>query len=68
MSIAYVCQSGAGYDGPTGAGTISGAVAAGAPGIGGPGTNGAAALGGSVLLVSASPLPWLRSRRKRKRR
>jgi membrane peptidoglycan carboxypeptidase len=37
-------------------------------GGGGPGTNGAAALGGSVLLVSASPLRWLRSRRKRKRR
>jgi hypothetical protein len=36
-------------------------------GGGGPGTNGAA-LGGSVLLVSASPLRWLRSRRKRKRR
>ena len=38
--IAYICQSGAGYDGPTGAGSISGAVATGAPGIGGPGTNG----------------------------
>jgi membrane peptidoglycan carboxypeptidase len=37
-------------------------------GGGGPATNGAAALGGSVLLVSASPLQWLRSRRKRKRR
>jgi membrane peptidoglycan carboxypeptidase len=37
-------------------------------GGGGPGTNGAAALGGSVLLVSVSPLRWLRSRRKRKRR
>jgi hypothetical protein len=39
-SIAYVCQSGTGYDGPTGAGSISGAVATGAPGIGGPGANG----------------------------
>ena len=39
-SIAYICQSGAGYDGPTGAGSISGAVATGAPGIGGAGTNG----------------------------
>jgi hypothetical protein len=39
-SIAYICQGGTGYDGPTGAGSISGAVATGAPGIGGPGTNG----------------------------
>ncbi|HET6870300.1 MAG TPA: hypothetical protein VFH80_30590 [Solirubrobacteraceae bacterium] len=38
--IAYICQGGTGYDGPTGAGSISGAVATGAPGIGGPGTNG----------------------------
>jgi membrane peptidoglycan carboxypeptidase len=36
-------------------------------GGGGPGTNAPAALGGAVLLVSASPLRWLRSRRKRKR-
>ncbi|MGN6872745.1 MAG: hypothetical protein ACTHMY_30515 [Solirubrobacteraceae bacterium] len=40
FSLAYICQSGTGYDGPTGAGSISGAVATGAPGIGGPGTNG----------------------------
>lgn len=39
-SISYICQSGSGYDGPTGVGSISGAVATGAPGIGGPGTNG----------------------------
>jgi hypothetical protein len=39
-SIGYICQSGTGYDGPTGAGSISGAASAGAPGIGGPGTNG----------------------------
>jgi hypothetical protein len=39
-TISYICQSGTGYDGPTGAGSISGAVATGAPGIGGPGTNG----------------------------
>ncbi|HSC04368.1 MAG TPA: hypothetical protein VLC49_13645, partial [Solirubrobacteraceae bacterium] len=40
FSIAYICQSGTGFDGPTGVGSISGAVATGAPGIGGPGTNG----------------------------
>jgi hypothetical protein len=39
-SIGYICQAGTGYDGPTGVGSISGAVATGAPGIGGPGTNG----------------------------
>lgn len=37
---AYICSATAGYDGPTGAGSISGAVVAGAPGIGGPGPNG----------------------------
>ena len=35
-SIRYICNAGTGYDGPTGAGSISGAVATGAPGIGGP--------------------------------
>ncbi len=35
-SIAYICQAGVGYDGPTGVGSISGAVVQGAPGIGGP--------------------------------
>lgn len=39
-SLTYICQSATGYDGPTGEGSISGAVATGAPGIGGPGTNG----------------------------
>jgi hypothetical protein len=36
-SIAYICNAGDGYDGPTGAGSISGDVVAGGPGIGGPG-------------------------------
>ncbi len=35
-NIAYICDAGPGYDGPTGIGSISGAVVAGAPGIGGP--------------------------------
>jgi hypothetical protein len=35
-AITAVCLSGVGYDGPTGAGSISGAIVAGAPGIGGP--------------------------------
>ena len=35
-NILAVCNAGPGYDGPTGIGSISGAVAAGAPGIGGP--------------------------------
>jgi hypothetical protein len=39
-SIGYICEAGAGYDGPTGVGSISGAVTTSAPGIGGPGTNG----------------------------
>jgi len=34
--IAYICTAGTGYDGPTGIGSISGAVVQGAPGIGGP--------------------------------
>ena len=40
ISIAYICLSGLGYSGPTGVGSISGAVASGGPGIGGPGTSG----------------------------
>jgi hypothetical protein len=36
----YICTALSGYDGPTGAGSISGAVVKGAPGIGGPGANG----------------------------
>ena len=39
-SMSFICNAGPGYDGPTGAGSISGAVANGAPGITGPGTNG----------------------------
>jgi subtilase family serine protease len=35
-NIAFICQAGPGYDGPTGVGSISGAVITGAPGIGGP--------------------------------
>ena len=38
--IAYICNAGPGYDGPTGVGSISGAVVAGAPGIGGPSLSG----------------------------
>ena len=38
--ILYICNAGTGYDGPTGVGSISGAVTPGAPGIGGPGPNG----------------------------
>jgi subtilase family serine protease len=40
ISIAYICVAGLGYSGPTGVGSISGAVVPGGPGIGGPGTNG----------------------------
>ena len=43
-SIAYICNAGLGYDGPTGVGSISGAAASGAPGISGPGTGGDYAL------------------------
>lgn len=39
-SPSYICNAASGYDGPTGVGSISGAVVAGAPGIGGPGPNG----------------------------
>ena len=35
-SIAYICNAGPGYDGPTGMGSISGAVITGAPGVAGP--------------------------------
>ena len=34
--ILYICDAAVGYDGPTGIGSISGAVTPGAPGIGGP--------------------------------
>ena len=35
-NILFICNAGPGYDGPTGIGSISGAVVAGAPEIGGP--------------------------------
>ncbi|HEY1713593.1 MAG TPA: hypothetical protein VGG07_11860 [Solirubrobacteraceae bacterium] len=35
-AIAYICNAGTGYDGPTGIGSVSGAIVPGAPGIGGP--------------------------------
>jgi hypothetical protein len=35
-AISYICNSGLGYDGPTGIGSISGDVATGGPGVGGP--------------------------------
>jgi hypothetical protein len=38
--ITYVCAAAGGYNGPTGVGSISGAVTPGAPGIGGPGSDG----------------------------
>jgi hypothetical protein len=37
-SPTYICTASSGYDGPTGAGSISGDVVSGAPGIGGPDT------------------------------
>ncbi|HEY5316404.1 MAG TPA: hypothetical protein VIJ20_00385, partial [Solirubrobacteraceae bacterium] len=40
LSILYICLVGTGYSGPTGVGSISGAVRPGGPGIGGPGPNG----------------------------
>jgi hypothetical protein len=39
-TISYICNAGPGYDGPTGVGSISGAVVDGAPGVAGPGANG----------------------------
>jgi hypothetical protein len=39
-AIRDLCTAGRGYDGPTGAGSISGAVVPGAPGIGGPAVSG----------------------------
>ncbi len=42
-AISEICVAGAGYDGPTGAGSISGQVAGGAPGIGGADVAGAGA-------------------------
>jgi subtilase family serine protease len=40
VAILFICLAGPGYDGPTGTGSISGAVTPGAPGIGGPGPDG----------------------------
>ncbi len=39
-ALSFVCNGLPGYDGPTGAGSISGAAVTGAPGIGGPGPSG----------------------------
>jgi PKD repeat protein len=41
-NIAYICNAGVGYDGPTGVGSISGTVDTGAPGVGGPALSGGA--------------------------
>ncbi len=38
--IAYICNAGTGYDGPTGIGSISGDIVTGAPGVGGPSVGG----------------------------
>jgi hypothetical protein len=40
LSILYICVVQTGYSGPTGEGSISGAVVPGAPGLGGPGVGG----------------------------
>jgi len=61
--ILYICEAGTGYDGPTGIGSISGAVVAGAPGIGGPsfgsGTNNTytEAVGVTTATLSAGVYP-----------
>lgn len=59
LAIAYICVAGPGYDGPTGVGSISGAVIAGAPGIGGPGTNGSftQSAGATSAVVQAGIYP-----------
>ena len=46
--LAYICNAGTGYDGPTGVGSISGAIVSGGPGVGGPSAGGRAA-GGYVV-------------------
>ncbi len=58
-SILYICDAGPGYDGPTGIGSISGAVVAGAPGIGGPSFGGTytAALGFTSATLSGGVYP-----------
>jgi PKD repeat protein len=52
-AIAYICNAGAGYDGPTGVGSISGSVVTGAPGIGGPSIPVAGAANTYTAAVSA---------------
>jgi hypothetical protein len=62
-AILYVCNAGPGYDGPTGAGSISGAVVAGAPGISGPavgnssGNTNAPAVGPTTATVTGGVYP-----------
>lgn len=52
--LSFICNSGPGYDGPTGAGSISGAAVAGAPGIGGPGPSGNYSYTRTATTVTAS--------------
>jgi hypothetical protein len=62
-NILYICDAGPGYDGPTGIGSISGAVVAGAPGIGGPsfgygiGNTYTSAIGGTTATLSGGVYP-----------
>ena len=58
-AILYICNAGPGYDGPSGVGSISGAVVAGAPGIGGPSFAGTytAALGFTSATFSGGVYP-----------
>jgi hypothetical protein len=53
-SIFYICNAGVGYDGPTGAGSISGQVASGGPGIGGPTMSNSSGYADDVTSDSAS--------------
>jgi hypothetical protein len=53
-AIAYICTATAGYDGPTGAGSISGQVVSGAPGIGGPTVNSGTGYAETVNVDSAT--------------
>ncbi len=61
--IAYICTAQTGYDGPTGIGSISGAIVSGAPGVAGPaigdGTNNtyAATIGATGATLSAGVYP-----------
>src|SRR5579863_29463 len=55
-SFTGICQAGAGFDGPTGNGTISGSHVAGAPGIGSNGT-GAAYVSASTYTATAGVYP-----------